>query len=106
MNDIPGVATSVTRVPAVGEEGGTVPGPPRIITTVKDAKVGLAHDKTIEVLVGVARTLVANPGTAFASRTARDVGDEPDRCGRPVVKGDVEQFADPGDARLDCASQC
>jgi hypothetical protein len=106
VNDIPGVATSVTRVPAVGEEGGTVPGPPRIITSVKDAEDGLVHDKAIEVLLSVARALVANPGTRLRREPARDVGDELDRCGRPAVEGDVEQFADPGDARLDCASQC
>ena len=64
VNDIAGVATSVTRVPVVGEAGGVEPRARRIITPVKDAAVGLVHDKAIEVLLGVARTLVTSPGTA------------------------------------------
>ena len=63
--DIAGVATSVTRVPVVGEAGGVEPRARGIITPVNDAAVGLVHEKAIEVLFGVARTLVTGPGMAL-----------------------------------------
>jgi hypothetical protein len=68
--ELAGFAASVTRLPAVADPGGVAPSARRIITPDGEGSLGLSHDKAIEVLDGIAVTLVTGPGAvAMTFRT-------------------------------------
>ena len=48
MNEVVDAGVSVTRVPAVGEAGGVVPGTRRIVTPVKSVSVGFVQDRVTD----------------------------------------------------------
>src|SRR5674476_706793 len=64
-----GLATSgtATGLPSVAVAGAMSPGARRITTPVSDPPVGLVHDRSTEVVSGVAVTLVTAPAPARAA---------------------------------------